>query len=424
MYTKLDIKTYPYPKLNPLKNKISSNLFTLGDKVVLFNDPYEGIVIEEDVKYFKKLIKTFQKTNFSNKSYGFFPLESDFRVIKNEIYNIILYITKSCNSNCRICFEKNSSLSKLKYNMSKTDIKNLLSKIGKNKNIILFGGEPTMRKDIFQIIRLIKESKNKPLIYTNGLKLANSSYVKRLKDNGVKSVILSFNGFREEIYEKLQGNKNYFYLKLKALKNLEKNNIDVYFSTIIAYGINDDQIQPLLNFAIKNNHFIRGINFLLATPFGKFDINTKIITPSFITRKLEEITNHQFKIDYFLEFRKFIKNVDVFAKKIRINVEIGSNTPVIFKVKNNNINELIPLKNLREINRLLEEERPLSVLKIILKHPSYIKDAIRILSHDINKFLEISLGFVNLPITHLPIKFNTVGISKLRDKIIVMGNTQ
>ena len=96
-----------------------------------------------------------------------------------DIYNryfsyLRLSITDLCNFKCKYCLPENVNLKKKHY-LSVKEIYNLVSAfvdLGINK-IRLTGGEPTVRKDFFEIGKIIaKFSKIRSLVFTtNGYKL-------------------------------------------------------------------------------------------------------------------------------------------------------------------------------------------------------------------------------------------------------------
>jgi MoaA/NifB/PqqE/SkfB family radical SAM enzyme len=315
--------------------------------------------------------------------------------------------------------------------MSIEDIKNILQKIGKNKIIMLFGGEPTIRDDIFEIIKTIHESGNVPGIYTNGLRLTDFDYVKKLKESGVEIINFSFDGFREDIYEKLRGDKNHLYIKMKALQNLVRLNITTVLSSVIAYGINEDQIPLLLKFcmtSVKNGNSIKGIRFFPFVPYGKFDIEmNKFITTTDIIKILEEYTNSHMKKEYFIEFKKLLKNINCLLDGL-IYFPTGNTSPyVLFKVEDNNIKELIELDDLKRINLAFEKKDIVSLLKCFMRNKNLFKYVLRFITkrntRDIFKdnILMVSLGFTSTPITNFSTKNDTIGIQKNIDKIEFLG---
>lgn len=188
--------------------------------------------------------------------------EQKFVIAKEDIENFkniprfLISVTNRCNSKCSIC--------RLKDNDHPIDLdigllKNSLIHL-RHKEIILSGGEPTVRDDLPEIIKLIKESNNYPVLFTNGLKLADRGYIRELKKAGLDHIHLSFDGFSKDIYEKMRGGGAELELKLTALKNLEKERIVTLIRSTIIKGINDSEIKKIFNLA-KENLFIAGLTF-------------------------------------------------------------------------------------------------------------------------------------------------------------------
>ncbi|MDP8234268.1 MAG: radical SAM protein, partial [Candidatus Saelkia tenebricola] len=73
--------------------------------------------------------------------------ESDIKNFSEVLY-VLLNLTQRCNSFCRFCFEANEGP---RPDMDIEFIKTTLKKF-RNKIIVLFGGEPTMREDLPEII--------------------------------------------------------------------------------------------------------------------------------------------------------------------------------------------------------------------------------------------------------------------------------
>ena len=64
----------------------------------------------------------------------------------------------------------------------------------------LFGGEPTVRDDMFEIIEIGRKHGVDTQITTNGLRLADEEYCRKLCEAGV-GLRLSFDGRTRDIYE-------------------------------------------------------------------------------------------------------------------------------------------------------------------------------------------------------------------------------
>ena len=95
---------------------------------------------------------------------------------------LFLDLTNRCNMNCPICIS-NTPAMKFVYDPPFEYFEKILrhfAKVYPPPSIELYGGEPTMRKDLFKIINLAKELHMSTRLITNGLKLADQEYCKKL----------------------------------------------------------------------------------------------------------------------------------------------------------------------------------------------------------------------------------------------------
>ena len=400
-------------------SKFGVNFLIKNNKVYLSKKNYQ-ILIENDANFFKEIIKTCKKTEFPNLNIPYPATEIDWKLIKERIRSVTLNITSRCNSDCAMCFQNETFPFQ---EMSIENIKYILSKIGKNKQVVLFGGEPTVREDLFEIIKLIKESGNTPIIYTNGLKLADPDYVRKLKENGCNKVHISFDGFRENIYEQLRGDGKQLCIKLKALKNMEKYNMKIFLSSVIVSGINEDEVPKLLDFSIKNNHFIQSLTLFGATPYGKFNIKIeKFLTSSDLIELLEKTSNSVINKEYFIEFKKLRVNLYNILKKVGIYFPFGNYASLtLFKVEEKQVKHLIPLEELKEINRRIENKE-ISIMKYL-----FTKNSLLLLKLLWNKLkpealgntLGIHVANIITPINYFPIEIDNRRIAKVKDEYLI-----
>jgi len=373
------------------------------DGRIVFNE--NDMIMENNLDFFRKKIQGLKKGG----EWKGTVTKKTWKFIKKNIFYILLNVTNRCNSKCNVCFMNDRKFKE----MSIVDLKFILSKIGKNKSIFLFGKEPTMHQKIFEMIDIIRKSGNFPEIYTNGLKLSDSEYVRRLKTSGIKKVYFSLDGFTEEIYEKLRGDKNQLYIKMKALQNLKKFNIPTFLGFTLVDGINNDQIKYVLNFAMNNDDFIRAIFFYGATPYGRFNVEMKrYLTTSDIILLLEEASNGKITMEYFLEFKKLKEYVYNFMNKIGLSFP----TPffnVPYKIVRHSppqLEEYIPLKELKKINENIEKKKYISLLKYVKYVVRCFKPIESYYKTFKEKVLWIDPGNINTPINHLPVQHDTLAL--------------
>ncbi len=171
-----------------------------------------------------------------------------------------LLITNRCNLRCSYCF-MNAGASGAVYEPSLEDIKKLMiqarnQKPMGSKAIQITGGEPTIRDDLFDIIRMAKEvGFSHVQVNTNGIKLSESvDYCKRLKDEKVNTIYMSFDGVTKKTNPWIEQHK-------KAIENLRKANLKVVLVPVLIGGKNLHETGKIVRFALNNMDIIRGVNF-------------------------------------------------------------------------------------------------------------------------------------------------------------------
>lgn len=230
-------------------------------------------VVEENQKIFiQKSCKEHGKFNillskdaqdYKELSDFYFTINSSVKKNKQNYYNLVL--TMRCNLNCPICF---LNTRKRRYEEPTLDfIKNSIRGLKKSK-IGLWGGEPTLREDLPEIIKIIKDSKNISVLYTNGIKLSNFSYLKSLKESGLEAVHIHLDGFDNEVIKKIRGGKELLRKKTKALRNLKKLNLPTIIEVTYIKGINEREIKNVFEYALKND-FVKATIFNTCSSLGK-----------------------------------------------------------------------------------------------------------------------------------------------------------
>ncbi|MFW6164268.1 MAG: radical SAM protein, partial [Planctomycetota bacterium] len=173
-------------------------------------------------------------------------------------------VTNRCNMNCPICLANVPGMG-FEFNPPLDYFETLFAQVATwdpVPRIQLFGGEPTVRKDLFDIIALAKDHGIQITVNTNGLKLADPDYCRRLCETGVR-LLIGFDGSDPEIYQKLRKTRAPAAKKVQGLENLKK--FSTRKNTIIcavAKGVNDEKIADLLarvhdlGECVKRVHFV------------------------------------------------------------------------------------------------------------------------------------------------------------------------
>ena len=202
---------------------------------------------------------------------------------KNKPSFIFVDITNRCNSNCPICINNTPSMGflfeppfeyfdKLFEHFSHYDPRPAAQ---------LFGGEPTVRDDVFDIIALARSYGLPTRVVTNGLKLADEDYCRKLVASKA-TILIAYDGHNPETYRVLRGSERYLAVKQKAFENLAATGkAKVAIMTCIAKDFNDGEIPDLLKFCHERRDFLRGVYFLPLAEVWKeedFDLKAERIT--------------------------------------------------------------------------------------------------------------------------------------------------
>lgn len=183
----------------------------------------------------------------------------------------ILEITSRCNMRCPICFADADSKGK---DLPKETVEKMLNtalEANRYCSVQLSGGEPTVRDDLPELVKLAKDMGVFHLqINTNGIRISQDiEYLKALKDAGADLIYLQFDGTRDEIYRQTRG-RDMLDIKLKAIENCEKVGIGIVLVPVIAPGLNLDNVGEIVKLAIEHIPTVKGVHFQPLSYFGRY----------------------------------------------------------------------------------------------------------------------------------------------------------
>lgn len=173
-----------------------------------------------------------------------------------------LDVTSKCNMDCPFCF------SAMKGEAYAPGVGYL---VGKAKSwgegsILLYGGEPTLRKDVFEIIRQIKHIGLKVQILTNGLKLS-PCFLKKLESAGLDRIQLQFDSLDDDINMAMRKRKLIEH-RLQLIKDLRKTSINITLFAVFIKNLNDGQVDKIISFAADNCDKVVSVTLTPVSPEG------------------------------------------------------------------------------------------------------------------------------------------------------------
>jgi len=157
-------------------------------------------------------------------------------------------VTKGCNLRCIHCRATATEL------MSPTDLptekaKAIIDQIAAFANpiLVLSGGEPLYRRDIFELASYATSKGIRVALATNGT-LVDKGIAKKIVDAGVKRVSISLDGANSKTHDAFRGIPGAFDSALQGLKNLRQLGMGVQINMTVTRH-NADQLPEVLELA-------------------------------------------------------------------------------------------------------------------------------------------------------------------------------
>ena len=219
----------------------------------------------------------------------------------------LIDVTNRCNLRCPVCFANAATSGRL-FEPTQDEIRQMLKNLRSLKPhptpaIQYAGGEPTVRKDIVELVKMAKdEGFTHVQIATNGLKLAmKENLAKELKDAGLNTVYLAFDGVTPEPYINNRG-RDLLPYKLDAIENCRKAGLGIVLVPTLIKGVNDHQVGEIIKFAFDHSENIYGVNFQPVSFAGRTPSDQveeqRITIPDFI-QIIEDQTDGEVKTTDF-----------------------------------------------------------------------------------------------------------------------------
>lgn len=280
---------------------------------------------------------------------------------KNKIKDIVIAITYKCNSRCKMCniWQKKDHSNEL----TKKSFYNLPKNL---RSINISGGEPFLREDLVEILKIIKTQcpKAKIIISSNGFatNLILNKVTKIVKFIPNIGIAFSIDGIKDK-HEEVRNIPNGYSKILKtieALKNIGVSNLkigftlgdyntkelrkvyrlskelDMEFSLAVVHS--SDHYFSTKNFIRNKNEIINELDWLIKKELSS--LNPKKWLRAYFTHGLKYLLNTGKRIlpDYSGELNLFINPTgDIYANDIASNIIGKLNEKEFTAHKNNKI---------------------------------------------------------------------------------------
>ncbi|WP_342764393.1 GTP 3',8-cyclase MoaA [Thermococcus sp. M36] len=165
------------------------------------------------------------------------------------VTNLRISLTQDCNYSCFFCHREGQHFN-APLELTPAEIERLVriaSSLGIRK-VKLTGGEPTVRRDILEIVRRIKPYLRDLSMTTNGSRL--KELARPLAEAGLDRVNVSLHSLRPEVYKRITG-ADMLEAVLEGIEEAVKYLSPVKLNMTVMKGLNDGEIWEMIEFAAK-----------------------------------------------------------------------------------------------------------------------------------------------------------------------------
>ncbi len=186
---------------------------------------------------------------------------------------VLLEVTARCNLKCPVCFASAGDCRAAESDPSLSTLDGWLARLrahGSAVNVQLSGGEPTLRDDLPQIVRRVRERGfGFVQLNSNGVRLATETgYAGQLAQAGLDCVFLQFDGVTDETYQRIRGTR-LARLKEQAIARCGEAGLGVVLVPTLVPGVNVDEIGAIIDFALARVPTVRAVHFQPISYFGR-----------------------------------------------------------------------------------------------------------------------------------------------------------
>jgi heme b synthase len=194
---------------------------------------------------------------------------------KNELRLVAWETTRNCNLACVHC-RASATLGPHEGELGTAEALRILDQIAEvgNPIIILTGGEPLLRSDIFDIARYGTDLGMRMVMALNGT-LITETVARQLVEAGIQRISVSLDGASAETHDRFRQVEGAFESTLQGIDLLKKAGMEFQINTTIT-KTNLEQIPAIQELAVSLGAVAHHIFLLVPTGRGKYMVDQEI----------------------------------------------------------------------------------------------------------------------------------------------------
>ncbi len=142
----------------------------------------------------------------------------------NQSFAIELVPGYRCQLNCGPCFKSTMQCTGAENEMPTLEVEDYVRQACEEgfQEIVIIGGEPTLHRDVYRIIRHVRGLGLSPILCTNGYPFAKEEKAKELEGTGTTVVTHAYFPGGDEVIDEFSGKEGYAQTLKKAIDNLKQ----------------------------------------------------------------------------------------------------------------------------------------------------------------------------------------------------------
>ncbi len=182
----------------------------------------------------------------------------------------VMWLGQTCNQRCYFCYFAHRIADRahpehefMSIDKAKRICKTLRDFYG-NTSIDIQGGEPTIYKDILELVAYCRDIGLYPTLITNGLALARPGVIETYRDAGLRDFLVSLHGIGE-IHDEVVGVKGAYAKIVAAIENMAAAGVPFRYNCTMSKPV----IPVLTEVARKAVEYgAYAVNYIAFNPFG------------------------------------------------------------------------------------------------------------------------------------------------------------
>lgn len=197
-------------------------------------------------------------------------------------------LTRKCNLQCPHCYMEGGTAEERELTTDEClALIEEMTDLG-TEMLILTGGEPLLRRDIYQIAQTASDAGMWVVMGTNGV-LVNEHVADKMVECGVKGVGISIDSIDPQKHNSFRGGPNAWEYSVRALEICKRKGLEVLVQTTVM-DFNRDEIPELMAFARELGAWSFNLYFLVQTGRGQ---KMNDLDPGVTDAMLREMVDHQ-----------------------------------------------------------------------------------------------------------------------------------